>query len=247
MSTNNKQGPQNPISPGGNAMASSVLSSEHHIENEDVTMGESTVCQYVPQATATAPVRTWLDSTTTEARPQVHQETRPALVKRAMIKDLPKFKILSDDMKDSEDAFVSVNQYFKAFERTFRMQNVDLEHNRWRDNLANVIVIDHADWYADTIEQNTSISYAQAKAMIMDHIESPAKAINMFNKLVNLKQKTSEPAADFGKRFIRAANAAQCADSKFLARLYMNNLQPYLNLSVRTSLSNHLGISFCTN
>ncbi|CEP10854.1 hypothetical protein, partial, partial [Parasitella parasitica] len=46
------------------------------------------------------------------------------------------------------------------------------------------------------------------------------------------------------KRFIRAAHAAQCADSNFLARLYMNNLQPYLNLSVRTSLSSHLGIQF---
>lgn len=164
-------------------------------------------------------------------------------IKHAMVRDLPKFKILSDDMKDTSDAFVSVSQYFKAFERTFRMQNVNLEHN-WKDNLANVIGIDHADWFADTIESNVKITYEEAKAMIMDHIESPAKAINMFNKLVSLKQKPGEPATDFGKRFIRAAHAAQCADSNFLARLFMNNLQPYLNLSVRTSLSSHLGISF---
>ncbi|KAG1121361.1 hypothetical protein G6F42_012503 [Rhizopus arrhizus] len=215
---------------------SSQLSSDHRLEPEDVTMEET----QAPSPTVdNTPTKTWVDVTPESV---VEQPSR-ALVKRAMVKDLPKFKILNDDMKDSEDAFVSVNQYFKAFERTFRMQNVDLEHN-WRDNLANVIGIDHADWYSDTIEQNMGISYAKAKAMIMDHIESPAKAINMFNKLVNLRQKTGEPAADFGKRFIRAAHAAQCADSNFLARLYMNSLQPYLNLSVRTSLSSHLGISF---
>ncbi|KAL9536888.1 hypothetical protein PS6_011796, partial [Mucor atramentarius] len=67
----------------------------------------------------------------------------------------------------------------------------------------------------------------------------------MFNKLLNRRQKTGEPAAGYGKLLIRAAPAVQCADSNFLARLYMNNLQPYLNLSVRTSLfSSHLGISF---
>ena len=163
--------------------------------------------------------------------------------KLAMVKNLPKFKILNGDMKDTADTFVTVNQYFKAFERTFRTQNIELADN-WKDNLANVIGMDHADWYADTIEADQTISYVKAKALIMDHVESPAKAINIFNKLVLLKQKPGEPASDFGKRFLRAAHAAQCSDSNFLARLYINNLQPYLNLSVRTSLSSYLGISF---
>ncbi|KAK4511692.1 uncharacterized protein ATC70_007235 [Mucor velutinosus] len=234
---------------GGNTTTSSILSSEQRSENKDITMeethqDESPTAPVTPVATVTdnTPTRAWIESTT----PELASLGLPsqALVKRAMVRDLPKFKILNDDTRDPDDAFVSVNQYFKAFERTFRMQNVDLELN-WRDNLANVIGIDHTDWYSDTIEQNMAISYTQGKAMIMDHIESPAKAINMmFNKLVNLRQKTGEPAADFGKRFIRAAHAAQCADSNFMARLYMNNLQPYLNLSVRASLSSYLGISF---
>ncbi|CEP17735.1 hypothetical protein [Parasitella parasitica] len=65
---------------------------------------------------------------------------------RGLVKDLPKFKILNDDdTKDVSDAYVSAAQYFKAFERAFRMQNVNLKHN-WRDNLSNVIGIDQADW-----------------------------------------------------------------------------------------------------
>lgn len=184
---NNEQHHQPTAATGGNTTTSSILSSEQRSENEDITMEEThqeeaPTAPTAPMAPVTdnTPIRAWIESTTPE--PASQGLPSQALVKRAMVRDLPKFKILNDDTKDSDDAFVSVNQYFKAFERTFRMQNVDLELN-WRDNLANVIGIDHADWYSDTIEQNMAISYTQAKAMIMDHIESPAKAINMFNKL----------------------------------------------------------------
>ncbi|KAK4516428.1 uncharacterized protein ATC70_011400 [Mucor velutinosus] len=202
---NNEQHHQPTTATGGNTTTSSILSSEQRSKNEDITMeethqDESPTAPVTPVATVTdnTPTRAWIISTTPE--PAYLGLPSQALVKRAMVRDLPKFKVLNDDTKDPDDAFVSVNQYFKAFERTFRMQNVDLLELNWRDNLANVIGIDYANWYSDTIiEQNMAISYTQAKAMNMDHIESPAKAISMFNKL---------------------------------------------NLSVRTSLSSHLGISF---
>lgn len=78
-----------------------------------------------------------------------------APTKLSMLMDLPKFEILSDDMKYTSGVFETFNQYFKAFERTFRIQNVELAHN-WKYNLANVVGINHVDWYADTIEASTS-------------------------------------------------------------------------------------------
>lgn len=84
-------------------------------------------------------------------------------------------------MKDTADALVTKNQYFMAFEKTFRIQNIALENN-WKDNLTNVIEMGHADWYANTIEADHTIGYVKAKALIMDHVEpSTKKAINMFN------------------------------------------------------------------
>ncbi|CEP16115.1 hypothetical protein [Parasitella parasitica] len=131
-----------------------------------------------------------------------------ASAERTVVRDLPLFDLVNDDTKaTSKGQFNTVAQFFKAFERMFCLQNVDVK-KFWKDNLANVIETENADWYADTIEADQDMSYEAAKRIITSHFESPSKAINMFAKLVALKQKNEESVNDFSKRFIRTAHAA---------------------------------------
>ncbi|CEP15387.1 hypothetical protein [Parasitella parasitica] len=112
----------------------------------------------------------------------------------------------------------TVAQFFKAFERMFRLQNVDIV-KPWRDNLANVIGTENADWCEDTIEAKVNLTYDEAKEILQAHFESPSKAINMFARLILLKQRTEESVNNFSKRFIRTAHAPHVPDNNILARL----------------------------
>ncbi|KAG1290020.1 hypothetical protein G6F64_013975 [Rhizopus arrhizus] len=101
------------------------------------------------------------------------------------------------------------------------------------------------DWYQETIESHSpSYSWEEAKDIIRKHFENPAKAIEMFGRLLSSKQRNNETVSDFTARFNRLAQTAQCTDSNMLARIYINSLHDDLNLHIRTVLSSNYGATF---
>ncbi|CEP10855.1 hypothetical protein, partial, partial [Parasitella parasitica] len=141
-----------------------------------------------------------------------------------VVRDVPLFDLVNDNTKATlKGQFNSVAQFLKDFERMFRLQSVDIK-KVWNDNLGNVIGTENADWCADTIEADQNLLYKAFKCIFTSHFEFPSKEIDMFTKLVALKQRNEEGVKNFRKRFIRTAHAAHVSDSNFLARLYINAL-----------------------
>ncbi|CEP15477.1 hypothetical protein [Parasitella parasitica] len=198
-------------------------------------------------------IKSFLDHTHNQSVSETHhhhvkstetENMNSASGERTVVRDLPLSDLVNDDTKaTSKGQFNTVAQFFKAFERMFRLQNVDVK-KFWKENLANVIGTENADWYADTIEADQDMFYEAAKRIITSHFESPSNAINMFATLVALKQNNEESVNNFSKRFIRTAHAAHVPDSNFLACLCINALTKYLHVNVRTSLSSNFGASF---
>ncbi|KAG0861721.1 hypothetical protein G6F16_013060 [Rhizopus arrhizus] len=155
---------------------------------------------------------------------------------------------LSVDKKDSDPAdwkyFNTVEIFFKTFERIFRINQVNILVH-WRDYMALSIGEANLDWYQETIESHSpSYSWEEAKDIIRKHFENPAKAIEMFGRLLSSKQRNNETVSDFTARFNRLAQTAQCTDSNMLARIYINSLHDDLNLHIRTVLSSNYGATF---
>lgn len=155
---------------------------------------------------------------------------------------------LSVDKKDSDPDdwkyFNTVEIFFKTFERIFRINQVNILVH-WRDYMALSIGEANLDWYQETIESHSpSYSWEEAKDIIRKHFENPAKAIEMFGRLLSSKQRNNETVSDFTARFNRLAQTAQCSDSNMLARIYINSLHDDLNLHIRTVLSSNYGATF---
>ncbi|KAG0849626.1 hypothetical protein G6F16_014076 [Rhizopus arrhizus] len=89
------------------------------------------------------------------------------------------------------------------------------------------------DWYQETIESHSpSYSWEEAKDIIRKHFENPAKAIEMFGRLLSSKQRNNETVSDFTARFNRLAQTAQCTDSNMLAQRYCHPTMVLLSYKI---------------